>query len=51
MCLGALEGAPREQNALMSQNEHPPGLGPQSASSPANTGTYDANRITALEGL
>jgi DNA gyrase subunit B len=51
MCLGALEGAPREQNALMSQNEHTPGPGPQSASSPANTGTYDANSITALEGL
>ena len=37
----------------MSQNEHTPGQAPETAAAktPANNGNYDANSITALEGL
>ena len=53
MCLGAPPGVPQEQNASMSQNEETPGQLPESpaAKAPANPGNYDANSITALEGL
>ena len=54
MCLGAPQGASREPNASMSMsnNESTPGQKPESApNTPANPGNYDANSITALEGL
>ena len=55
MCLGAHEPAcaPREPNAPMSQHESTPGQAPETTApkAPANNGTYDANSITALEGL
>ncbi len=41
---------PQEPNASMS-NEHTPGQTPKTAATPANAGNYDANSITALEGL
>ena len=45
---------PREPNAPMSQHESTPGQAPEETNvpkTPANHGTYDANSITALEGL
>jgi len=51
MCLGASFGAPREPNALMSQNEQIPGQTPPTITPAATAGNYDANSITALEGL
>src|SRR5690606_11690995 len=52
MCLARPRAAPWEPNASMSQHEQTPGQAPASVTpAAAQAGNYDANSITALEGL